>query len=101
MCLGYGTTERVVWVFRDGRPEPETPAILPATTWKVGLFQNQLLGLTAANAILILDEGGQRGMQLNFPPEEGRSVDALLVGGRLAVLSSRASGGAVSVYALP
>ncbi|MGH7343426.1 MAG: hypothetical protein ACREK4_00815, partial [Candidatus Rokuibacteriota bacterium] len=101
VCLGYGTTERVVWVFRDGRPEPETPAILPASTWKVGLFQDRLVGMTATNAILILDEARQRGIQLNLPPEEGRSVDALLVGGRLAVLSSGPSGGAVSVYALP
>jgi len=101
VCLGYGTTERVVWAFRNGLPEPETPAILPASTWKVGLFQNRLLGMTAANAVLILDEDRQRGIQLNLPPEEGRAVDALLVGGRLAVLSSRPAGGAVSVYALP
>jgi hypothetical protein len=101
VCLGYGTTERAVWVFRHGLLEPETPAILPVSTWKVGLFQNRVVGMTAANAVLILDEGGQRGLQLNFPPEEGRPVDAILVGGRLAVLSSRPSGGAVSVYALP
>jgi len=101
VCLGYGKTERVVWVFRNGLPEPESPAILPASTWKVGLFQNRLVGLTAANAVLILDEDRQRGIQLNLPREDGRSVDALLVGGRLAVLSSRPSGGAVSVYALP
>ena len=101
VCLGYGTTERVVGAFRDGLPEPEMPAILPASTWKVGLFKNRLLGMTAANAVLILDEDRQRGIQLNLPPEEGRAVDALLVGGRLAVLSSRRPGGVVSVYALP
>ena len=101
VCLGYGTTERLVWVFRDGQPEPDSPAILPASIWKVGLFQDRLVGMTATNAVLILDEDGQGGLQLNLPPEEGRAMDALLVGGRLAVLSSRPSGGAVSVYALP
>jgi len=33
--------------------------------------------------------------------ESERSVDALLVGNRLVVLSSRSPGAAVSVYALP
>ena len=99
VCLGYGTTERVVWVFRDGLPEP--PAILPASTWKVGLSENGLLGMTSANAILVLAEDRRQGVQLNLPPETGRAMDALLVGGRLAVLSSRPLGGTVSVYALP
>jgi len=99
VCLGYGTTARVAWIFRGDSPEPGPPAILPSSTWKVTLFKNRLLGMTSTNTILVLDEGG--GVQLNLPPEAGRSVDAVLVGGRLAVLSSRPRGGAVSIYALP
>ena len=101
VCLGYGATPRVAWVFRPGAPVPEPPAILPASTWRVGLFQNRLLGMTAANTVLVLDRDGQRGVQLKLSQESERSVDALLVGGRLVVLSSRVPGTAVSVYALP
>lgn len=99
VCLGYGTTARVAWVFREDSPEPRPPTILPSSTWKVALSKNRLLGMTSTNTILVLDEGG--GVQLNLPPEAGRSVDALVLGGRLAVLSSRPRGGAVSIYALP
>jgi heat shock protein HtpX len=101
VCLGYGTTARVVWAFPDGSRAPGSPAIFPASTWKVSLRERRLLGLTSANAVLVLDEDGQRGIQVNLAPETGRSVDALLVGSRLAVLSNRPSGGTVSVYALP
>jgi hypothetical protein len=74
---------------------------LPASTWRVGLFQNRLLGMTTTNTVVILDREGQRGVQLKLSRDSERSVDALLVGGRLVVLSSRAPGAAVSVYALP
>jgi len=101
VCLGYGTTERIAWVFRDGSPEAGPPAILPASIWKVGLFENRLVATTSINSVLILDADGQRGLQLRLAPETGRSLDAVLAGGRLAVLSSRPPGGVVSVYAVP
>jgi heat shock protein HtpX len=101
VCLGYGAAERLVWVLRDASRESEQPAILPASTWKVGLIQNRLVGMTATNAVLILGEDRQRGVQVNIPPEMGRSLDTLVVGKRLVVLSNRPPGGAVSVYALP
>jgi len=101
VCLGYGSTPRTAWIFRGGSPTPEPAASLPASIWKVGLFQNHLLGMTTANAVVILDQDGQRGVQVKLPHESERSVDALLVGGRLVVLSSRSPGAAVSVYALP
>jgi len=101
VCLGYGTTSRAAWIFRGGSPTPEPAASLPASTWKVGLFQNRLLGITAANAVVILDQDGQRGVQVKLPQASERPVDALLVGGRLVVLSTRSPGAAVSVYALP
>jgi hypothetical protein len=103
VCLGYGTTPRVAWIFRDGSPVPEPPAIIPSATWKVGLHQNRLLGMTTANTVVVLDRDGQRRVQLTLPlPQQSeRSVDALLAGGRLVVLTSRAPGAAVSVYTLP
>jgi hypothetical protein len=101
VCLGYGATPRVAWVFRPGSPVPAPPVNLPASTWRVGLFQNRLLGMTTTNTVVILDREGQRGVQLKLSRDSERSVDALLVGGRLVVLSSRAPGAAVSVYALP
>src|SRR5215831_1876428 len=100
VCLGYGAT-RVAWVFRPGSPVTEPPALLPASTWRVALFQDRLLGITGGNTVLILDRDGQRGAQLTLAQEAGRSVDALLAGGRLVVLSNRHPGTAVSVYALP
>ena len=101
VCLGYGTTARVAWVFREGSPLPGPPAILPASTWKVRLFQNRVLGITSANTVVVLDEDGQGGVQLKLPHETERSMDAVLVGGRLAVLSTRPPGGSVSIYTLP
>jgi hypothetical protein len=101
VCLGYGTTARAVWVFREGSPTPESPAILPVSTWKAGLFQHRLVGLTSQNTVVVLDEAGQRGVQLKLAQESERLLDALVAGGRLIVLSGRAAGGAVSVYALP
>jgi hypothetical protein len=103
VCLGYGTTPRVAWIFREGAPVPEPPAIIPIATWKVGLYQNRLLGMTTPNTVVVLDRDGRRGVQLTLPQESERSVsvDALLAGGRLVVLTSRAPGAAVSVYALP
>ena len=101
VCLGYATEPRVAWVFRGGSPTPEPAASLPASTWKVGLFQNRLLGMTSANAVVIVDQDGQRGVQVKLPQESERSLDALLVGGRLVVLSRGSPGAAVSVYALP
>jgi len=100
VCLGYGAT-RVAWVFRHGSPMPEPPALLPASTWRVALFQNRLLGMTAGNTVLVLDQDRQHGAQLTLTQDAGRSVDALLAGGRLVVLSNRQPGSAVSVYALP
>jgi hypothetical protein len=101
VCLGYGATPRVAWVFRPGSPVPKPLALLPASTWRVAMFQNRLLGLTTTNRVLVLDPDGQRGVQLMLAREAERSVDALLVGGRLVVLTNRPLGTAVSVYALP
>jgi Zn-dependent protease with chaperone function len=101
VCLGYGTTARVAWVFRDGSPDAGSPAILPASTWKIGLSQNRLLGMTSANTVVVLDEDGQRGVQLTLPRETNRALDAVLAGRRLAVLTGHPGGGVVSVYALP
>jgi hypothetical protein len=100
VCLGYGAT-RVAWVFRPGPPMPAPPVSLPASTWRVGLFQDRLLGLTGVSTVLVLERDGQRGLQLKLARESERPLDALLVGERLVVLSSRAPGAAVSVYALP
>src|SRR5262249_43664957 len=99
VCLGYGATPRVAWVFRPGSPVPE-PTLLPASTWRVALFQNRLLGITAGNTLLLLDRDGQHRVQLTLTQQAGPSVDALLAGGRLVVLSNRPST-TVSVYALP
>jgi Zn-dependent protease with chaperone function len=99
VCLGHGTTARAAWVFRES-PTAGPPAILPVSTWKAGLFQNRLLGLTSSNAVVVLDEDGQRGIQLKLAETE-RLLDALVAGGRLVVLSGRPTSGAVSVYALP
>jgi Zn-dependent protease with chaperone function len=101
VCLGYGTTARAVWVFREGSPTPEAPAMLPVSTWKAGLFQHRLVGLTSQNTVVVLDEAGPHGVQLKLAQESERLLDALVAGGRLIVLSGRAAGGAVSVYALP
>jgi hypothetical protein len=101
VCLGYGTRARAAWVFREGSATAESSAILPAATWKVFLFQNRLVGLTSTNSVVVLDEDGQRGVQLKPAPETERLLDALVAGGRLIVLSGRPAGAAVSVYALP
>jgi len=101
VCLGYGTTPRAAWIFRDGATTPEPAASLPASTWKVRLLQSHVLGITTANAVVVLDRDRQRGVQVKLPQESARPMDALLASGRLIVLSSRSPGAVVSVYALP
>jgi len=101
VCLGYGTTPRAAWIFREGATTPEPAASLPASTWKVRLFQSHVLGIMTANAVVVLDRDGQRGVQVKLPQESGRPMDAHVAGGRLVVLSSRSPGAVVSVYALP
>jgi hypothetical protein len=79
------------------------PTIIPTTTWKVWLYQNRLLGMTTANTVMVLDRDGQRAVHVALPLQQQseRAVNALLAGGRLVVLTSRAPGAVVSTYALP
>jgi len=70
VCLGYGAT-RVAWVFRHGSPMPEPPALLPASTWRVALFQNRLLGMTAGNTVLVLTKTDSTARSSRSPKTPG------------------------------